>query len=246
MKKTAKQAKSRTTPEKPATQAGVIAAAKVEKLKNNSTYQNCPKCNRAYKKADTLAKHVKTCQGKQQGTDGNGGAREGAGRPKGSESEKTKELKAIKQGMQMQIAGKVNELVTAQYRMAVGTGRLFVRRKEEYEVGRGKNKTKQERISVHQVLNDDDFMIYLSLKHDEYGRAKDKDTGDEYFYMVAKEGNPVALANMLDRAFGKPKESMDLGNDPDAPLPKHGTGTTAELNKAFMALVKQQIKGGKT
>lgn len=240
MKKTAKQAKSRTTPDKPATQAGEIAAAHIDKLKKQSII-NCSKCNRAYKKPESLAKHEAECTG----TSEKGGAREGAGRPKGSENEKTKELKAIKQGMQMQIAGKVNQLVTAQFRMAVGTGRLFQRYEREVTFGRGKNQKTEKRFEVRQVLDDADFMIYLSLSHDENGRAKDESTGTEYFYMVAREGNPVALANMLDRAFGKPKESLDLSEDPDAPLPKHGTGTTAELNKAFMALVKQQIKEGK-
>ena len=245
MTKTSKQAKSQTTPDTSATQAGDIASAKVEKLKKQSGFINCPKCNRAFKIQASLDKHVATCEsGKQPGA-GFGGAREGAGRKPGGENEKTKELKAIKQGMQMQIAGKVNQLVAAQFRMAVGTGRLYMRHVEQVERGRGKNKFMDERIDVRRVEHDDDFMTYLSLSHDEYGRATDPETGDEYYYMPAKEGNPMALANMLDRAFGKPKESMDLGNDPDAPLPKHGTGTTAELNKAFMALIKQQIKEGK-
>ena len=237
-----KIAKNKTaTPDTPATPVGEIIKSKNDKLVNKPKILNCPKCNRAYKKQDSLDRHLKDCRG---GGGGAGGWQGAGGRPKGSENEKTKELKAIKAAMQMQIAGKVNELVTAQYRMAVGTGRLFVRTKETVEVGRGKNKEKRERIQVRQVLNDDEFMIYLSLTHDQYGRAKDKDNGDEYFYMVAKEGNPVALSNMLDRAFGKPKESMELGEDPDAPIPIHGTGTTTQLRKAMIAMVKQQIKDG--
>lgn len=231
------------TPDNSPTQVGEIIKDKTEKLKKQSDFINCPKCNRAYKKQDSLDKHLKSCKGTEPGD--NGGARPGAGRKPGGENDKTKELRLIKGQMQMQIAGKVNQLVAAQFRMAVGTGRLFQRYEREVTFGRGKNQKTEKRFEVRQVLDDADFMIYLSLPHDENGRAKDESTGTEYFYMVASEGNPVALANMLDRAFGKPKESLDLSEDPDAPLPKHGTGTTAELNKAFMALVKQQIKEGK-
>lgn len=230
-----------STPDDTATPVSEIIKNKTEKQKNKSVFINCPKCNRAYKKQDTLDFHVKDCRG---GKGDNGGAREGAGRKPGGENEKTKELKAIKQGMQMRIAGKVNQLVTAQFRMAVGTGRLYVRHVEQVQRGRGKNKWMDERIDVKKVEHDDDFVTYLNLSHDEYGRATDPETGDEYYYMPAKEGNPIALANMLDRAFGKPKESMEVGEDPDAPLPIHGTGTTTELRKAMIAMVKQQIKDG--
>jgi uncharacterized C2H2 Zn-finger protein len=228
----------------PATPVGAIADAKIDKLKNDSKYKNCKRCNRAFKKAETLAKHVETCQGKLQGTDGNGGAREGAGRPAGSESAKTKELKAQKAAMQALIASKTNQLLTAQFRMAMGTGRLYVRHVEQVERGRGKNKFMDERIDVRPVLDDDEFMIYLSLSHDEYGRATDPATDDEYYYMPAKEGNYLALSNLLDRAYGKPKENVELGEDPDAPLPVHGTGTTTALRTALIAMVKQQIKEG--
>lgn len=234
-------AKEASTPETSATPIAEIIKNKNGKSVNKPKILNCPKCNRAYKKQDSLDKHINQCDGRGGGA---GGWQGKGGRPKGSENEKTKELKAIKSQVQMQIAGKANQLVAAQFRMAVGTGRLFVRREVITEVGKGDKAKQVKRIEVKQVLDDSDFYIYLGLEHDENGRATDKDTGDEYYYMVAREGNPVALANMLDRAFGKPKESMDLGNDPDAPLPTHGTGTTTELRKAFVALVKQQIKDG--
>lgn len=236
-----------TTPDDTATPVGKIIKNKVVKLEKQTTFENCPKCNRAYKKQDTLDIHVKTCQGKLQGTDGNGGARPGGGRPKGSENEKTKELKAIKSEMQNRIASKVNTLIAAQLRMAIGTHRLYMR--ELVNVGqlkRGKaakgNELKTWKVS--RVHDDADFMIYLSLDHDAQGNAKDTDTGIEYFYQVTGEGNHAALANLLDRAFGKPKENVELGEDPDAPLPIHGTGTTSELRKAMIEMVRAQVKGG--
>jgi hypothetical protein len=236
-----KAANKATNPDNTATPVGEIIKSKIGKSVKKPKILNCPKCNRAYKKQDSLDVHIRGCKG---GKGGAGGWQGAGGRPKGSENEKTKELKAIKAGMQMRIAGKVNQLLTAQFRMAVGTGRLYVRHVEKVQRGRGKNKWMDERIDVRKVEHDDDFIAYLNLSHDEYGRATDPDTGDQYYYMPAKEGNPIALANMLDRAFGKPKESMEVGEDPDAPLPKHGTGTTTELRKAMIAMVKQQIKDG--
>jgi hypothetical protein len=248
MNKTSKQAKQPSTPDTPATKAGDIAKAKVDKLKKQSTFKNCPKCNRAYKKQETLDKHIESCNGRQQGIDGNGGAREGAGRPKGSESEKTKVLKAQKSAMQELIAARTNELLAAQFRQAIGTARLFMREKVpmgELKRGKAPRGNEQWTWKVSRVVNDDDFMIYLSLKHDAHGNAKDTTTGIEFYYMEGKGGNYLALANLLDRAYGRPKESMEVSEDPDAPLPRAGTGTTTELRKAFVALVKNQIKAPK-
>lgn len=237
---TKKQARQPKDPDAPAEKAGDIAKRKTDKLKKDSVPTiNCSKCNRAFKKKDSLEKHEADCTG---GNGINGGARPGAGRKPGSENEKTKELKAIKAGMQMQIAGKVNQLIAHQFRMAMGTSRLYMRYEEEYEIGKGKNKTKQKRYQVLPVTNEADFMLYLSLSHDEHGRAKDKDTNTEYFYMTDNKGNPMALANLLDRAFGKPKESMEVSDDPDAPMGKAGTGTTSEIRKLVLATIRQQVK----
>ena len=234
---TKKQPNKASTPETPATPVSEVIAEKKRKLARSlNKVINCSKCNRAFKKLDSLAKHEKSCDGKLRG-----------GRPRGVENQKTKELKAIKSEMQNRIASKVNTLIAAQLRMAIGTHRLYMR--ELVNVGqlkRGKaakgNELKTWKVS--RVHDDADFMIYLSLDHDAQGNAKDTDTGIEYFYQVTGEGNHAALANLLDRAFGKPKENVELGEDPDAPLPIHGTGTTSELRKAMIEMVRAQVKGG--
>lgn len=226
------KAKQPSEPKETATSVGEIIAKK--KTKTHKLALNCPKCNRFYKIPESLAKHVSKCDGKL-----------GGGMPKGHTTEKTRELKLIKAEMMNRIAGKANELIAAQMRMAMGTHRLFMRELVDMgQLKRGNAPKGNERKTwkVSRVLDDAEFMIYLSLEHDEHGNAKDPDTGIEYFYQVSGEGNYAALANLLDRAFGKPKENIEVGEDPDAPIGKHGTGSTTALREAFVDLVKSQIK----
>ena len=232
-----KQPDKAITPDDTATPVGSILNAKKKKLnKSVKNVINCPKCRRAFKIQASLDKHLETCNGKL-----------GGGRPLGAESQKTKELKLQKEAMINIIASRTNELLAAQFRMALGQGVLMMREKVPMgELKRGKASRGNEKwtFKVSKVRDEAEFMIYLSLPHDTNGRAKDKDTGIEYFYMESKGGNYMELTNLLDRAYGKPKESLELGEDPDAPLPVHGTGTTTELRKALVSMVKKQIKDG--
>ena len=232
-----KQPNKATTPDDTAVPVGKIIKAKKKKLtKTQNNVINCPKCNRAFKKQKSLDTHLEKCDGKI-----------GGGMPTGHQTEKTKQLKLQKEMMMQTIANRTNELLTAQFRMALGQARLYMREKVpmgKLKRGDAPQGNEQYTYKVTKVQNESDFMIYLSLPHDSYGRAKDKTTGVEYYYMESKGGNYMALTNLLDRAFGKPKENIEVGEDPDAPLPVHGTGTTTELRKAMIAMVKQQIKDG--
>jgi len=239
-----KQPDKAITPVDTAIPVGKVIKAKAEKLKNNQIL-NCPKCNRAYKKQDSLDAHTKGCTG---GKGNNGGAREGSGRKPGVVSPEKQKLKLQKELMIATIAARTNELLASQFRMALGQTQLFMREKVPMgELKRGQAPRGNEKwtFKVSKVHDEADFMIYLSLPHDARGHAKDKSTGVEYFYMQSKGGNYLALTNLLDRAYGKPKENIELGEDPEAPLPVHGTGTTTELRKALVSMVKQQIKDGK-
>lgn len=210
---------------------GEVIAKKRTKSQKHAL--NCPKCNRYYKKLESMNKHIETCDGKL-----------GGGMPKGHVTEKTKELKLIKSEMMDRIASKANELISAQMRMAMGTHRLFMRELVEMgQLKRGKapRGNEQKTWKVSRVINDAEFMIYLSLEHDEHGNAKDADTGIEYFYQVTGEGNHAALANLLDRAFGKPKENIELGEDPDAPLTPIEGGTAA-LRQQVRAVLLEATK----
>lgn len=238
IKKTAATAGKAATPDKSPVAVGeVIKGKKKELTKSHNGVINCPKCNRAFKKLDSMNKHIEGCDGKL-----------GGGMPKGKQTQKTKDLRAQRELMQATIASRTNELLAAQFRQAIGGSKLYMREKVpmgKLKRGNAERGNEQWTFKVSRVLDDSEFMIYLSLPHDEHGNAKDPSTGVEYFYQADyKGGNYLALANLLDRAFGKPKENIELGEDPDAPLPKHGTGTTIELRKAMISMVKQQIKDG--
>lgn len=209
--------------------------AKSKKRKNAKTqkkWKNCPKCNKAYKNQDSLDNHVKECNGEHKG-----------GMPKSPITEDKRLIAEQKIAMQRAIASHTNELVSAQLNMARGYSKLYMRTEYTEEIEKKNGKTeKRKRYEVNEVTSDTDYRIYLSLPHDKNGHAKSKELGVEFYYASFSGGDHRALANLLDRAFGKPKESVELGEDPDAPLPKGGTGSTTELAKAFRDFLMEKTK----
>ncbi len=223
--------KSTVTPDEPATPIADIIKAKPKnktgKVKNKQ-FLNCKKCNRAYTKTDSLAAHEATCKG---GKGTNGGAREGSGRKPGKVSEEKMILKIQKEQLQKRIAQHADQLFNAQYNLAIGQTMLFVKITERDSKGKPL-RTYHERVESQENIK-------------EYLDDPDAQNDDEhYYYLTTRPANNQALTSLLDRAFGKPKENVEIGEDPDAPLPIHGTGTTTELRKAMIAMVKKQIKDG--
>lgn len=216
-----KAANKATTPDKPITPVSEIIKAKAKTItKSQKNWLNCPKCNKAYKKPDNLAKHVATCTGKHDG-----------GRKPGVVSEQKMILNTQKKLMQERIAKNVDKLLNAQMNLALGQTMLFVKITERDSKGKP-IRVYHERVESQETIKD-----YLD---DESALNDD----EHYYYITTRPASNQAIANLLDRAFGKPKENIELGEDPDAPLPKHGTGTTIELRKAMIDMVKQQIKDG--
>ena len=52
------------------------------------------------------------------------------------------------------------------------------------------------------------------------------------------------LKEVTDRVEGRAPQLVDVTSNGQQIVPVHGTGTTTELRKAMLALVKQQIKDG--
>ena len=196
----------------------IKAKLKHKTTKPQKVWLNCTSCNKAYRDPVKLEKHEQTCDGKHPG-----------GMPKGRVNERTKTLNEQKKALQERIAAHADQLFNAQFNLAVGQTMLFVQIKERDSKG------KVIRVYHERVESQETIKEYL----DDENAINDD---EHYYYITTKPANNQALTNLLDRAFGKPKENIELGEDPDAPLPVHGTGTTTELRKAMIAMVKQQLK----
>jgi len=135
-----------------------------------------------------------------------GGARPGAGRPKGSKDPQTIEREAAAEMFRERVAKNVDKLFNSQLDLATGEKYLMV----ITTVGQG---TKQ-RKEVSVVTDPETIKKFLD---DE--RALNTDT--EYYYMSTKPANNQALEGLLNRAFGRAKESLDVTTGGD----KLATGT---------------------
>lgn len=216
-----KAANKATTPDKPITPVSEIIKAKAKTItKSQKKWLNCAKCNKAYRNPEKKAVHEATCTGKHDG-----------GRKPGVVSEQKMILNTQKKLMQERIAKNVDKLLNAQMNLALGQTMLFVKVTERDSKG------KPIRVYHERVESQETIKEYLD-------DPEALNTDENYYYITTRPASNQAIANLLDRAFGKPKENIELGEDPDAPLPKHGTGTTIELRKAMIAMVKQQIKDG--
>lgn len=131
----------------------------------------------------------------------NGGARAGAGRPKGSMNPDTKLRVAAKAEFQRRVARKVAPLFNAQFDLAIGEKYLMVKH-VDYEDGKKK-------VSVEVVTNIDLIKQYI----DDDGVSLNE--GEDYYYMSVKPANNQALDSLLNRAFGKADESLDLTSGGD-------------------------------
>lgn len=133
-----------------------------------------------------------------------GGAREGAGRHKGSMNEATKQRMKIKAAFQERVAKSADRLFNAQFNLATGEQYLYWKHK----VGSGV----KERTIVEVVTDPEVIKAYLD-------DTLDYVKGDEFYYISTKPANGMAIDSLLDRTFGKADQSMKLGNDPENPLP---------------------------
>jgi hypothetical protein len=118
-------------------------------------------------------------------------------RKKGKLDAKTLEKLATIREVKERIAKNAQRLLDAQLTLAMGTSYLFC---ITYE-GSGKNKKKV----VEQVT--DLFTIERYLNGELDGGGSD-DEG--YFYITAEKPNAIAINDMLNRAFGKPKEEIEI------------------------------------
>lgn len=162
------------------TPIGDTANAKLEKLKNNSS-------------EDT-----------QDETPQHGGAREGAGRPKGSENQDTKKRRLAHSIFKDRVAQHANKLFNAQLDKAVGEKFLFVKT----TINKGK---KNERTETSIVTDPEIIKQFLD---DELNQDGD----DEWYFISTKGADNYAIESLLNRAFGTAVKAVDLTSNGESIL----------------------------
>lgn len=133
----------------------------------------------------------------------NGGAREGAGRPKGSENEDTRQRRLAELEYKKRVVGHIHDLFNSQFALAKGLSYMF--RIDETEDDKGKKTRKHVLVESVSEIND----VLDELDGSDSGTVE-----DNYYYITTKAPDNKAIDSMMDRVFGRPKQSTVL-EDPD-------------------------------
>lgn len=125
-----------------------------------------------------------------------GGARDGAGRPKGKMNQTSIERSEVKKAFQEKVATHAERLFAAQMNIAEGATMLFKVEKDS----KGNNKKPE--------LVTDQYTVQRFIE--ECGGYDGQMDGDTYYFLTTKLPDNRAIDSMLDRAFGKPESNLDL------------------------------------
>jgi hypothetical protein len=127
-----------------------------------------------------------------------GGKRPGSGRPKGSLAKSTMTAMEAKNHFINRVQKNVDTLFNAQ--LALAKGEQFLYRK--VTTGEGKSR----RTSVEMVQ--DTELIEEYLVDDGYSLNQESD--EEYYYISTRPANNQAIDSLLNRAFGKAPEKIEI------------------------------------
>jgi hypothetical protein len=172
------------------------AQAMAEKLKNNSVV------NKPVDNSTNTVDKSKTKVGGDKPKK-NGGARPGAGRPKGSMNAKTKEKMAVKKEFEDRVAHHAHELFNAQVTLAKGT--QFLIKRIRIKTAKGFRWTPYERVT-----DPEEMVAYLDGKY--------KNTDAVYYLLTAEKPDAKAIDSLLDRAFGKAPQNLNIKDDRENPI----------------------------
>lgn len=120
-----------------------------------------------------------------------GGARQGAGRPKGSENESTKRKRIALEKLEERILKNVDRMFNAQMKLAEGCTFLYKVETDE----KGKKRPAQ------LVTDPEEIKAYLD---------EEVDDPDCYYYISTQKPDNRALDSLQNRAFGRATEHKDI------------------------------------
>ncbi len=170
-----------------------ILENKSENLEKKSEKFFCEKCNKE-------TGHPTEYHGK------NGGVRAGGGRPKGSIAKSTRTALEAKNRFIQRVQSNVDKLFDAQLDLATGEKVLMVKITERDDDGKIKK-------IYHEIVDDPEIILQYMNNEDGYNNREDYEninTDEEYYYMTVKPANNQAIQGMLDRAFGKAPEKIEI------------------------------------
>jgi hypothetical protein len=121
----------------------------------------------------------------------NGGKRPGAGRPRGKLNKINEQRLKAKEQFITRVNKMVDELFNAQATIAKGTSYLYRIDKD----------TKGNNLPAELVTDPSEIKDYIDGVLDQ---------GDSYYYITTERPDNKALDSMLNRAFGKPDEHLDV------------------------------------
>lgn len=130
-----------------------------------------------------------------------GGARNGAGRKAHSKNPQTIVREEVLRQFKDRVAKHTDRIFNAQLDLAIGEKYLLVKRVS----GKGKDR----KTWVEVVEDVETIKQYL----DDDGETLNADAGEEFYYMTTKPANNMALDSLLNRAYGKAQEKMDITTD---------------------------------
>lgn len=133
-----------------------------------------------------------------------GGARAGAGRPKGSENEETKKRRLAEREYKMRVVSHIHDLFNSQLSLAKGLTFL-------YRIDEEKNEDGKVLSRKHVIVSDPEEIRDVL---DELDGSESGTFDDNYYYITTRIPDIKAIDSMLDRVFGKAKQSTVI-EDPE-------------------------------
>lgn len=133
-----------------------------------------------------------------------GGARQGSGMPKGYVTKKKRTALEAKNRFIERVHQHVDDLFEAQLDLAKGEKVLMVKVKDRDNDGKVKK-------IYHEVVTDrDTIRQYLDNEEGTSDMYEELNDEDHYYYMTIKPANNQAIEGMLNRAYGKAPEKIEI------------------------------------
>ncbi len=136
-----------------------------------------------------------------------GGKRKGAGRKKGSKSKKTLEKEIELERVKQRIFSFTDKLVDSQLSLARGISYLYKIEKQRIVGPKGGISYKS--LPPKLVTHEFEIQAYLEGLVNEGDMDDKKDREATYYYITTEKPENQAIKDMLDRAFGKPVETVE-------------------------------------